>query len=834
MTDHTTSQSSANSAPLGSSHAGMAGGNEVEGGDEIDLGALFQALKEGWRLPVLLGGIAAFLAVVVVLLSKPVFDAGGSLYLGSAEKSQSVSSGALSGFSLLSGLMQGSSMATQVDIVRSRSFVEQAILDSGINTEVWQAGDQPGVHFWNWLLGGHSLSIYAPPSTALHAVLADVTDPSLAKTKLTVHFSSAGHYQITKGKQVVLQGQLGQPAVGPGIRLELRAVNPQYIPQSQATYRLSVQTPRSVYNAMTRNGTLGVSQLGGSSGGTAKTTYIVSVNYRDTDPVAAQQFVQALMHTYLAKTHSWATGQAGATYDYLSAQMHKIRTALSAADTRLAQYQAQSGVIAVSAGAQALIKQEAEYETQRSQFKLQLYALQQLSRQISTPNAQVNPYILSSIHDPVLDKLSGRLAAAQTKLSSLEKLYTPAAPQVVQILAEIQSIQSATSNLIDNQEKSAQQQLQSLDTLISQYQGKMGKFPQAELKVISLTRSSEVLGKLYMFLLQKQEEAAINKASTITKNRILDTALVHDKPVTPKAKEDVILFGLLGIFLGLGLVLGRFLMHPGFRSDEELRRHYPFLPLYGLLPVSGDVSLTKRDGFQLPEARSGFGEAIRLLRSNLYLATAQGHGQILMASSATPQDGKSTVSYQLAAALAQDGKKVMVIDADLRKPHIHEVFRIAQAPGLAGILAGRHSWQESVRQIKEPNVDLITAGNIPPNPSEYIGTDHFAQMLTEMRPLYDYILLDTPPFPMVGDSLLLGRQADRILTVVRVNGTPRKAFKEHLQGLMSLEKPLGLIINGIRVNATYGYGYGYHYGEPGPAVKGWRRMLRGWLQKLWG
>lgn len=833
MTNHTP-QSPANNAPSGSIHARIAGGNEVEGGDEIDLGALFQALKEGWRLPVLLGGIAASLAVVVVLFSKPVFDASGSLYLGSAEKSQSVSSGALSGFSLLSGLMQGSSMATQVDIVRSRSFVEQAILDSGINTEVWKAGKQPGVRFWSWLLGGHSLSIYAPPPSALRAVLADVTDPDLENVKLTVHFAAGGSYRVTKGTQVVLEGRLGQPAVGPGIRMELRAVNPQYVPQPHARYRLRVKTPLSVYDAMTREGTLGVNQLGGSSGGAAKTTYIVGVNYKDPDPVAAQQFVESLMQAYLVKTHSWATGQAGATYDYLSAQMDKVRAALTAADSRLAHYKAQSGVIAVSAGAQALIKQEAKYETQRSQLKLQLYSLQQLGQQLSTPEVHVNPYILSSINDPVLNQLSGRLAAAQTKLSSLEKIYTPAAPQVVQILAEIQSIQSATSNLIGNQEKTAQQQLQSLDTLISQYQGKMGKFPQAELEVISLTRSSEVLGKLYMFLLQKQEEAAIHKASTITKNRILDTALVHDKPVTPKAKEDVFLFGLLGAFLGLGLVFGRFLLHPGFRSDEELRRHYPFLSLYGLLPDSGDISRTKANSFQLPDPRSGFGEAIRLLRSNLYLATFQGRGQVLMVSSATAGDGKSTVSYQLAAALAQDGKKVLVIDSDLRKPHLHEVFTVTQEPGLAGILAGRHSWEESVRQIKESAMDLITAGSIPPNPSEYIGTEHFAQMLTEMRPLYDYILLDTPPFPMVGDGLLIGRQADRILTVVRVNATPRKAYKEHLQGLISLEKPLGMIINGVRFNATYGYGYGYHYGEPGPAAKGWRRTLRGWLKKLWG
>lgn len=833
MTDHTSAQQPArSSANLEAMRGGIMPNQATEGSDEIELGPLFQSLRAGWRLPVYLGGAAAFLAVLFVLFAQPVFEASGSLYLGSAEKSQSVSSSALSGFSLLSGLMQGSSMATQVNIVRSRDFVEEAILDSGLNAQVWPDGATTNQRFWNWLLGGRSLSIYATPANGLHASLADVTSPALNKQKLDVLFSADGHYQILKDKQVVLQGQLGQDAIGPGIRLKLQAIRPHYTPPAHTLYHLRIQTPRAVYDAMTKSGALGVNQLGGGSGSSAETTYIVNVHYQNADPFAARQFVQTLMQTYLDKTHAWATGQAGASYDYLSTQMHKIRTALSAADASLAHYQAHTGVIAVSAGAQAMIKQEADYETQRAQIELQLHTLQQLRQQLSAPQASINPYILNSIDNPVLNQLSGRLAAAQTKLTSLEKIYTPAAPQVIQVLAEIQSIQSAIHNLIDNQTQTAQQQLQSLDALLSQYQTKMGKYPKAELKVISLTRSSEVLGKLYMFLLQKQEEAAIHKASTITRNRILDTALVHNLPVSPKGKKTVILFGLLGAFLGMALVLGRFLLLTSFRSDEEIQHLYPFLPVYGFLPADHNTSNASKQ-FELPDARSGFGEAVRLLRSNVYLAAGQSAGQILMIASATPKDGKSTVAYQLGATIAQDGKKVLVIDADLRKPHIHEMFRIAQTPGIIDVLSGQHSWHEAVRPIQALNMDLITAGNTPPNPSEYLGRHRFAEILQEMRQSYDYILLDTPPFPMVGDALLLGSQADRILTVARVHATPRKAFKEHLQGLINLEKPLGVIINGVRVNASYGYGYGYHYGETRPE-KRWQKKLRSWLRKLWG
>lgn len=838
MTDHITVQRSENSAPQDSVAAATLYNASAEASDEIELRPLLQAVRAGWRLPVLLGGIAALLALLLVLFSQPIFEASGSLYLGSAEKSHSVSSGALGGFSLLSGLLQGSSMATQVDIVRSRDFVEQAILVSGLNTQVWPAGSSARVPFWKWLLEGRSLSVYAAPANGLQTTLADVTDPNIANIAdktLDIHFLAGGYYQIIKGKRILLRGKLGQTAVGPGIRLVLRAVQPGYVPPIHALYHLRVQKPRATYDAITKAGTLNVVQLGGGSGAGANATYIVHVLYQNTDPFAAQRFVQTLMQTYLDKTHAWATGQAGATYDYLSAQMRKIRSALSAANSSLANYQAHSGVIAVSAGAQAMIKQEADYEKQKSALKLQMFTLQQLRQQLSSPNASIDPFILNSIDNPVLNQLSGRLAAAQTKRISMEKLYTPAAPQVVQITAEINSIQSAIRNLIDNQTKTAQQQLQSLDGMLGQYQEKMGKFPQAELKVISLTRSSEVLGKLYMFLLQKQEEAAIQKASTITKNRILNSAVVHNQQIYPKPKETIFIYGLFAMFVGFSLVLGRFLLLPVFRSDEEIQRTYHFLPIYGLLPTYKSDLIGKEKTFQMPDARSGYGEALRLLRSNLYLASGQKSGQVLLISSASSSDGKSTLSYYLASVMAQDGKKILVIDFDLRKPHLHEVFSLSQSPGMIDILSQQKTWQESLQHIQNPPMDLITAGYIPPNPSEYLISDVLAKILTDMRSAYDYIFLDTPPFPMVGDALLLGSHADRILIVARVHATLRKAFRELVQGIFGLGKPLGLIINGVQVNASYGYGYGYHYGQSATATKGsWPIRLSKWMQRLWG
>jgi len=173
---------------------GLMGAHDAGDGDEINLGPILQAIREGWKWPVALGSSFALLAVVVVLFTKPVFNASGTLYLAQAEKTQSAGSGSVDGVSLLSGLLaQGSSMETQVEIINSRDMIERAVLASGINAQVWQTGHRPSaLTFAGWKLGGQRLSLYAPGPQALRALYAHVTDPALEGKTLTIRFGQGG------------------------------------------------------------------------------------------------------------------------------------------------------------------------------------------------------------------------------------------------------------------------------------------------------------------------------------------------------------------------------------------------------------------------------------------------------------------------------------------------------------------------------------------------------------------------------------------------------------------------------------------------------------------
>ena len=566
-----------------------------ENHDDIHLGPILLAIRRGWKWPVAIAGALALIAVIHALFTAPLFRASGTLYLAQSEKGQPGASNAASSISLLSDLLpEGASMETQVEIVGSRHMVRRAIIASGANAQIWQSnGQAPQFNYAEWKFGGQSLSLYAPGPKALRVLYAHVTDPALEGRVLDLRFLAGGNYQISYHGRTVLSGRLGQPAVGPDLRLVVKPEQPDFSPAVNAHYQLCIENAINVYKSLMSTGAISVTRGTGDDVDAAKASYLVTVTVSDKNPYVARRLTNALMQTYLTQTRSWSTDQAGATYTYLSGQLDKIRDALSHADTRLGDYQSKSGVIAVSAGAKALITELADLETQRSQDKMTLYGLQQIQKNLAQPQATVNPYLFSS-SDPVLNELSTRLADAESKLTALRKEYTAKAPQVIEAEANIASIRSAIGTLVQNQEKIASQRLQSIDAVIRQHKDQMSRYPQSELKVLSLTRSAEVLGKLYMFLMEKQEEAAISKASNLTKNRVLDTALIDPLPISPDAKKDFILYALLGLLLGLAIVIGRYFLHPGFRSDEELRRKYPFLPVYGLLPTIPPVE--EQDG----------------------------------------------------------------------------------------------------------------------------------------------------------------------------------------------------------------------------------------------
>ena len=795
--------------------------------DEIDLALFGHALRARWPIIAALALTGGALALLAVLWAQPLFEVNGSLYLGDTHQKAGLAAGG-SISALFGGAFGSSGVQTQVEVLRSRDLVTSAIEYSGLNARIWpgQQTTPPTIRFWSWrLLDGKRLRVWKQAAGGLNVRDAAVINRALERVPLAVRFDEGGRYRVLKSGQTLLQGQLGQPAVGEGLRLDLYTSQTGFTPPSGAYYRLRIERPVHAYERLATSGRYQV-QTASAAGG-SQPTRVVRLSFKDADPYRARRFLQALMRAYLTQNLRWSTEQAGTEYRYLDGQIRKIRKALSTADQRLADYKKQSGMVAVTDDARAMIGELAHYQMQRSAAQLKLHALRQISASLKAPHGTVDPYLVSSVDDPLLNGMTTRLTAAQTDLGVLSEEYTRSAPQVLVERARIARLRAGIRTLIDNQTQLAHQQLANMDGLIAGFNAKLGQLPAAELKIVALARSSEVLGKLYMFLLQKQQQAALSKAGAVTSDRVLDHPETNAMPIQPKPRLVLTMGLFLGLFAGISYVIAQILLAPGYRSEDELRSAYPDLDWYGLLP-----HFRKQRGqspcFTPQDARADYGEAIRTLRSNMYLSQRAGADQVWMVTSPLPGDGKSTIAYELACALAADGKRVLLIDGDIRKPQAHDQLRVIQTPGLSDVLAGRAQISDAIHTAPERGFDLLPGGRTPPNPAELMGSDVWGPLLAEVRTTYAFVLLDTPPFPRVGDARMLARYADRILTVLRLGSTARKAFQAHLQGLGDIGTPLGLVVNDLNgAQGGYGYGYGYGYGEP-PAGSRWAQWKRRW------
>ncbi|HFZ1089025.1 TPA: polysaccharide biosynthesis tyrosine autokinase, partial [Klebsiella oxytoca] len=336
---------------------------------------------------------------------------------------------------------------------------------------------------------------------------------------------------------------------------------------------------------------------------------------------------------------------------------------------------------------------------------------------------------------------------------------------------------------------------------------------------------------VYMQLLNRQQELSIAKSSAIGNVRIIDTAVTETKPVQPK-KFIIVLAGIvLGFIISVGLVLLRVFLRQGIESPEQLEERG--INVYASIPVSeafakkavqkkywNKTPNSEAQGFLAVENPADLAiEAIRGLRTSLHFAMMEARNNVLMISGASPNAGKTFVSTNLAAVIAQTGKRVLLIDTDMRKGYTHKLFNISNENGLSDFLSGKIELQKTLKKVSPVGFDFISRGAVPPNPAELLMHRRFGELITWASQNYDIVVLDTPPILAVTDAAIIGHYAGTTLLVARFEQNTAKelevSFKRFEQSGVIAK---GCILNGVikKASSYYSYGYsnyGYSYTE---------------------
>ncbi|HCI6800265.1 TPA: polysaccharide biosynthesis tyrosine autokinase [Klebsiella quasipneumoniae subsp. quasipneumoniae] len=353
---------------------------------------------------------------------------------------------------------------------------------------------------------------------------------------------------------------------------------------------------------------------------------------------------------------------------------------------------------------------------------------------------------------------------------------------------------------------------------------RVSTMPETQQEVLRLSRDVESGRAIYMQLLSRQQELSIAKSSAIGNVRIVDPAVTEANPVKPQ-KLVIIALGLaIGMFISAWIVLLKVILRKGIESSQQLEELginvYANVPISEWVGKGNDKQKSIRNKRSVGNEKYGLLaiqnpadlaiEAIRSLRTSLHFAMMEAKNNVLMISGASPNAGKTFISSNLAAIIAQSGKKVLFIDADMRKGYVHKIFGAKNEIGLSDYLSGTTTKESIIQKVSDAKIDFISRGMIPPNPSELLMNNRFDSLMQWVSSSYDLVILDTPPVLAVTDPTIISRGAGTLLMVVRheLNTIPEVEMAIRRFEMNNIEVK-GVILNAVVKSAANYYSYGY-------------------------
>lgn len=516
---------------------------------------------------------------------------------------------------------------------------------------------------------------------------------------------------------------------------------------------------------------------------------------------------------------------AANTLKFVEDRLKFVVNDLDSVEDRLQHYKAKNNITDISSQGEIYLQTVAANDEKLNEINIQLDVLNQVEKYVSSKEGSggIVPATIG-VADPVLTGLLQKLSELELEYTQTKELVPENHPSVKSLADAIQKLKPGILENIHNQRSNLLVSKKNLTATINEMEAMLKTIPEKEKELLGINRQQSIKNNIYTFLLQKREETALSFASAVADSRIIDAAESSSKPVSPKKK--LVYLGAFVLALGLGIAyvylkdaLTRTVQH---RSEIEKYTDIPFL---------GEVSYDKsKSPIVITEGKRSFiAEQFRQLRTSLgYMGLDETHKRILITSSISGE-GKSFIAINMGISLALMGKKVALLELDLRKPKLSEKFNISRHTGLSNYLIGKKEKADIIKDTGIENLYLIPAGPIPPNPSELISNGGLKALLASLEADFDYILMDTAPVNPVTDAYILSPLSDVTLFVIRHDYTP-KVFLQNLSEqhkLNSLKNP-AIVYNGIRGKGVnkYGYGNGYGYTDDDNEGKWWKNIFK--------
>ena len=753
--------------------------------DVVDLAQLWGMVRDNYRLVLLIASLL-FVTVMARCFAAPMmFRSVARMYMGeSAPGAQN-----RSGIDINTGSSEADS---EIEVLRSRAMVRKGVLASGLNVSITPPGWSPP-RYLNWLLSDRDPELLDATTNVLRATNTQLLENILVPLDYEVRFVSGTKFLLMGDGETPVPGALGE-----GMTLSTGTLTLEggpVAPKPGDEFIVVIEPVEDVVDWALEHLAVSVPKSG------VAPARVLLLEFVSPSRHLAASFLDQLMRGYLAARLEWKTENASAAESFVTEQMHALRASLDQSLAKLADYRAENSVVATSNQAVAASEQLGHFEKQKITTELELSALRQIQRSLRNPNLPAEAYMVGEEKDEVMQRLAASLTDARNKLSELRAEYSDSAPSVKQQQSLVRAQLAAIGEYINGRVQRSEKQLAAINQVIGRAEEKLKSVPDAELTLAQMSRETEVYTRLYDDLLERKQQAAITKASTVSMDRILD------RPYVPLYEDSPRLLlhlasGPLGLLLGALFVIVRGFFSAVFRRENDVKSVLGPLQIIARIPTRvRSRQLEPKNTCPVFDVLGGrsdpaFAEAFRGLRTNLYRALPGEHGRVIMFTSPSSGDGKTTCTLALAAMLSADNRRVLVIDADVRNPSHHHEFAIPQEPGLQDALRHGHaSWRDSVRSVcfSSGAFDALSVG-ASPRP-ELLSDPRLASLLVAVRSHYDFVVLDSPSFPAVSDPLVLAPLADYVVSVVRLGSTSRRTAEEHLSGMFAVARGHSVIVN---------------------------------------
>ncbi len=729
--------------------------------------------------------------------------------------------------SFLSGdnIMQGfglfaanQNIENEIGILHSFSLINDAILQLSLETSV---------HRENYIFGKKldfkflraDEEIYVEPPIKI-----SIDKSNLQPIDLPIYFTILDHKKVkieTKGEKILMYSYLEDNVVKVADKISINGIYnfEDEIKGDNYNFKIHLNTKdlsswknEKLYFKFNNVNLLTLQfQSNLEAINTSKTSSLVVITMKGDNRFKISDFLNTLSNSYLDRNLEKKNRIAINTVKFIDSQISEVSDSLTIAESKLQNFRTSNQVMDLSFQGQKSFEKMSELETQKAVLMVQKKYYDYIKEYFDRNNDMSDLIAPSSmgVQDPILNQLIVELISLNTERANLLKRGNTKNLFLNNLEIQINSLKSTIRENILNNATTTEIALQDINNRVARINSQMSRLPSTERQLFGIERKFKLNDAIYTFLLQKRSEAQIARASNAPDYEVVDQARnITTAVIYPKRSLNFIIASIGGLLVPFIIIMVGEFLNMKISNKKELEA-------ISEVPIIGHVFHNEGKNKLVITAASNspISESFRSIRTNLQFYSRGKEKQVILLTSSYSGEGKSFVAQNLASVFALFGKRTLLIGFDLRRPKIYRDLNLSNKVGISTVLINQATIEDVIQQTKVENLDYISAGPIPPNPLELIASERTEEVINELKNMYDFIIIDSPPVGVVSDAYLMTRFADVTLYVVRQGYTHKEAFKNNIEHILQKKIPnVSIILNDVKARGmAYDYGYEYSY-----------------------